>query len=229
MRKSRLLAVCVAVVAALAVAAPVLADDFSNGSGANAATNWKTYTINSSGNSYSSNTATGTSGGVGFAFQSMPDTNATGTGTSLLMTTHPGDLLGDLTGKRITATFTINAANPVFTYYGDGQSWNPCGSPAAVRLYFEGNTNGAFNYSKYWWSNPSSDTLASAVGNTITLTVPLDTADWSNWDGQLASDVPAAFNAAVADVTGIVVIGSKDRLTPLKAFGLSAPNQTDKN
>jgi hypothetical protein len=133
----------------------------------------------------------------------MPDTNATGAGTSLLMTTHPGDLLGDLTDMSITATFTITGTDPVFTYYGDGQSWNPCGTPASVRLYFQGNTNGPFAYSKYWWSNPSSDTLANIVGNTITLTVPVDTADWSNWGGQLASTVPTEFAAAAADVSGI--------------------------
>jgi hypothetical protein len=189
--------------AALVVAAPVWANDFSQGQGVNAAANWKVYGINPSGMAYGSSKVASSSDGVGFDFQAMPDTNSTGTGTSLLMTTHPGGLLGDLSGKTVSATFTVTGTNPVFTYYGDGQPWNSCGTPASVRLYFEGNTNGPFAYSKYWWSNPGSATLASVVGNTVTLSVPLDASEWSNWGGQLGSSIPGQFNAAAADVSGI--------------------------
>ncbi len=191
------------IAAALVVAAPAWADNFSQGQGATAAANWKVYGINPSGMAYGSGKAATSSDGIGFAFQAMPDTSSTGTGSSLLMTTHPGDLLGDLSNKTVTATFTVSGTNPVFTYYGDGQSWNSCGTPASVRFYFQGNTNGPFAYSKYWWSNPESATLASAVGQTVTLTVPVDASDWSNWAGQLGSSAPDQFDAAAADVSGI--------------------------
>lgn len=192
------LAVCVL---ALAAAVPVLADDFANGNGANAAPNWKVYSLSSSGQTYATKGAQASNGGIGFDFMTTPNTR-------LFMTTHPGDLLGDLTGKTITATFTIVGSSPAFTYYGEGQTWNPCGTPASVRLYFEGNTNGPFTndtagYSKYWWSNPGSATLTSVVGATVTLNVPLTTAEWSDWGGEPASTVASYFNEAVADVSGI--------------------------
>lgn len=201
--KNALLSALAVVAATLAVAAPVWANGFSQGQGASAAANWKVYGINASGRAYGSSKVASSAGGIGFDFQAMPDTTSTGTGTSLLMTTHPGDLLGDLTGKTISASFTITGATPVFTYDGYGQSSNPCDTPASVRLYFEGNTNGPFEYSKYWWSNPESATLASVVGTTVSLSVPVDAGDWSNWGGQPGSSVPGQFAAAAADVSGI--------------------------
>ena len=194
----KLLALGAALLLVLSLAAPTLATDFSQGGAANAAANWKVYNYNLSNQAYASRLATTFNTGIGFDFLSKPD-------TALFVTKQDKSLLGDLTLKTITATFTINgAAGAAFTYYGAFSG----GTPASVRLFFEGNTNGPFTYdtvgfSKYWWSNPDSATLASVVGNTVTLTVPVDTAHWSNWGGQLASDVPTYFAAAVSDVSMI--------------------------
>jgi hypothetical protein len=124
------------------------------------------------------------------------------------LTSHPGSgLLGNLTGKTLTATFTITGTALAATHYGDGQQWNACGTPtpASVRLYFEGNTNGPFENSHQWWSNPQAYTLTSLVGNTLTLTVPLNTANWYDRGFEPASDVPTDFAAAVATVGAVGV------------------------
>ena len=42
--------------------------------------------------------------------------------------------------------------------------------------------------------------LTSLVGHTLTLTVPLNTANWTDGGGELASDVPTDFAVAVAKV-----------------------------
>jgi hypothetical protein len=44
-----------------------------------------------------------------------------------------------LTGKTLTATFTITGTATAFTYFGESQPGYDCGLPASVRLYFEGN------------------------------------------------------------------------------------------
>jgi hypothetical protein len=122
------------------------------------------------------------------------------------LTSRPGSgLLGDLTGKTLTATFTITGTATAFTYFGESQPGYDCGRPASVRLYFEGNTAGPYMYAKQWWSNPQAYTLTSLVGNTLTLTVPLDTANWTNKDFQLASYAPTDFAAAVATVGAVGV------------------------
>lgn len=195
----KVLALGAAFLLVLGLAAPTLATDFSQGGAANAAANWKVYNYNLSNRAYASRVATTFNTGIGFDFLSKPD-------TALFLTKQDKSLLGDLTGKTITATFTMNrSAGAAFTYYGAPDA---CGTPASVRLFFEGNTNGPFTYdtagfSKYWWSNPDSATLASVFGDTVTLTVPVDTANWSNWGGQLASAVPTYFAAAVSDVSMI--------------------------
>lgn len=194
----KVLALGAAFLLTLSWAGPALATDFSQGNGARAAANWKVYNFNASGQAYSSHVATTSATGIGFDFLTTPD-------TALFLTNQDKSLLGDLTGKTITATFMAVAGSPgaAFTYYG---APGTCGLHGpSVRLFFEGNTNGPFTYdtagyAKYWWSNPDSATLASIVGTTVTLTVPLDTAHWSDWGGQLASSVPSYFAAAVADV-----------------------------
>jgi hypothetical protein len=193
-----LVVVAVCVVAGTAMAAVASA---GNGNDGNANLDWKVYSLGASGQTYTTKPASMIEGGSGFAFTTAPDTR-------LMMTKHPGDLLGDLTGKTLKATFKVVGDAPEFTYYGEGKDWNPCGTPASVRLYFEGNTNGSFTYdsagySKYWWSNPDAYTLTSIGAGEVELSVPLTTDEWSNWGGQLASNVPANFNDAVADVSGV--------------------------
>ena len=150
-------------------------NDFSQGKGAKAAPNWKVLGLGSSGHTWTSKPAQAFADGIGFAFGSgNPD-------TKLFLTSHPGSgLLGDLTGKTLTATVTITGTATAFTYYkeGDPENDGKCGTPApaSVRLYFEGKTN--FENNHQWWSNPQAYTLTSHVGDALTVTVPLDTANW---------------------------------------------------
>src|SRR4029077_2152167 len=82
--------------------------------------------------------------------------------TALLATTNGsfrGRLLGDLTGKTLTATFEISGATGAFTYFGEGTPENPCGTPANVRLFFTPDNSGGFRFTHTWWSNPGSEVL----------------------------------------------------------------------
>ena len=182
----RRLSIVLAILASLALAGTALAAP---------ATGWKVYSFNASGQAYSSKTATKVNG---FDFTAAPD-------TALFTNKQDKSLLGDLTGKALTATFTISGSpDAAFTYYG---APGACSTPASVRLYFEGNTTGKFTYdtagySKYWWSNPTASVLAVS-STSVTLSVPLDTANWSDWGGELASSVPTAFAAATTQVSAV--------------------------
>ena len=130
-----------------------------------------------------------------FQFTSSPD-------TALLVTTRgssKGTSLGDLTGKTITATFTISGAS-AFTYWGEGTSDNPCVNPANTRLYFTTDNGGGFAFTHYWWSNPSSAYLANG---TFSVTATVEPAEWSDWNGQPGIVVPEGFADAASNVTMI--------------------------
>jgi hypothetical protein len=182
----------------------VLGDDFSQGKGAKAAPNWKVLGA-VPGSAWHSKPAEAFADGIGFAFSKTP------TDTKLFLTPHPGSgLLGDLTGKTLTATFTITGTGTAFTYFWEGEPDNDglCGAPApaSVRLYFEGETNAEKKHQ--WWSTPQAYTLTSLVGTTLTLTVPLDTANWSDKVGLVprpASDVPTDFADAVKKIGAVGV------------------------
>jgi len=151
---------------------------------------WRVWNVNAAGTAYVPTNLTE----KGFRFLSTPD-------TALLTTSTDKSLLGDLTGKTITATFTINAsAGATFMYYGEPDA---CGTPASAHLYFAGNGDAVDWYSDYWFSNPLRATLTSAVGNTVTLTIPLTTGNWSDWGGELDTAVPSYFAAAVASVNEV--------------------------
>jgi hypothetical protein len=192
----------------------VLGDDFSQGKGAKAAPNWKVLGA-VPGSAWHQKPAEAFADGIGFAFSTTP------TDTKLFLTTHPGSgLLGDLTGKTLTATFTITGTATAFTYFKEGKPDNDglCAAPApaSVRLYFEGETNAEKKHQ--WWSTPQAYTLTSLVGTTLTLTVPLDTANWTRKDRQLASDVPIDFAAAVATVSTVGVSFGGGCFLPTGAF-----------
>jgi hypothetical protein len=124
---------------ALVVTAPALGDDFSHGKGAKAAPNWKVLS-RGPGGSFTTKPAQTFADGSGFAFVTDPD-------TQLFLTPHPGSgLLGDLTGKMLTATFTITGTATAFTYFAEGEPRNDglCGAPApaSVRLCFERTIDG---------------------------------------------------------------------------------------
>ena len=181
-----------------------MTNDFSQGKGARAAPNWKVLGA-VPGSPWHRKPAEAFADGIGFAFSTTP------TDTKLFLMDHRGsDLLGDLTGKTLTARFTITGTATAFTYFGEGNPENDgrCGTPApaSVRLYFEGNTTSEKLHQ--WWSNQA-HALTSLVGTALTLTVPLDTANWSDKvvpqgsDKPVprpASDVPTDFADAVATV-----------------------------
>ena len=138
-------------------------------------------------------------GGIGMAFTTEPN-------TALLTTTdrgYVGTLLGDLTGQTVFAELGIvNADTPTYIFYPDG-----CSTPANVRLYFRTKQK-ALGESQYWWSNPTSISLAqlTLLGST-TFDVDLDPALWSDRAGHFGSDpgYTEAFEAAVSDVVEIGV------------------------
>ena len=119
--------------------------------------------------------------------------------TALLVTKNKAkfpDLLGDLTNKTVTATFTVRHAN-TFTYGGEPDG---SGLPATVRLFFETNNAGGFDSTHYWWSNPASEVLRNG---TFTVTAAIDPALWSDWNGQIGTSVPDKFEDAASNVTMI--------------------------
>lgn len=138
-------------------------------------------------------------GGIAFEFLNLPDTAQIGT-------SHPsynGSLLGDLTGKTVSATIRLNVSgDTAFKYYGEPDA---CGRPANVRLYFQTDTGGKFAETDYWWSNNhplDSVNLQTLVnGGTVTLSVPLEPQHWSNYNGKFGTFYTnGEFAAAVADV-----------------------------
>ena len=119
--------------------------------------------------------------------------------TALLATDHGGSaLLGDLSGKTITAKFDVVGATGAFTYFGEGTASNPCVFPANVRLYFQTSNAGGFAFTNFWWS----DTAFAVLNNgSFTLTANVSPVGWSDWNGKLAADNAAAFNDAASNVT----------------------------
>src|SRR3954462_1834640 len=124
--------------------------------------------------------------------------------TALLVTKQKaknGSLLGNMSGKTITATFKVSGATGPFTYYGEGTPSNPCGTPANTRLYFETSNAGGFDFTHYWWSNPASQVLVN--GSDLTVTARVQPDQWSDWNGQSGTTVPDGFAAAASHVTEI--------------------------
>ena len=155
------------------------------GSADAAASGWKIYAYNQSGQALSSKQApSGTATAAEFEFLATPDDallamKATGPDSAIL-------------GKTITAKFAIEGAG-TFTYYGAPTA----GLPANARLYFN-TANGPFAFTKYWWSNPANWTLAVAPG-VGTISVNVDPALWSDWNGQFGTTDVAAFNEAASN------------------------------
>lgn len=182
---------------ALAVLASFVLTGTAQAAAGGSASGWHIgYFQNSTGSSPSFAQAPSASGGIAsLTFTSQPN-------TILLVTDQKaqfGSVLGDLTGKTITATFSIGGAGD-FTYYGEGTPSNPCGTPANTRLYFETSNAGGFDPAHYWWSNPASAVLANGQ---FTITANVEPSEWSDWNGQNGSTVPTGFAAAASKVTDI--------------------------
>jgi hypothetical protein len=196
-------------VLALVFTASALGEDFSQGKGAKAAPHWKVVSLGSG--HRTQKPAQAFADGIGFVFGTTPDPR-------LFLTDSSGSgLLGDLTGKTLTATFTITGTATAFAA-GEGPPQNDCPTPASVRLYLERKFKGQIMNSDQWWSTPRAYTLTSLVGNTLTLVVPLDTANWTDRGFELASDVPTDFAAAVANVGAVGLSFGGGCFLPTGAF-----------
>jgi hypothetical protein len=113
--------------------------------------------------------------------------------------TNKGTLVGDQSGKTITATFTIADPGNTFTYGGEPDG---SGGVANMRLYGDSaSIVGTQVNTNYWWS----DTAFRDLGNgTFTLTAVIDpTTSWSDYDGQPSSSNTAAFDAAASNIKDI--------------------------
>ena len=117
------------------------------------------------------------------------------------------------TSNTITATFSVPATSgtPAFVGNPDGYA---CGTATTVRLFFQstgtGNpgalTSKTFE-TKYWWANPTDTSVGSysfVTGGTataITLSVPLNGADWSDFYGHHGTgSFGTNFNSALGAV-----------------------------
>ncbi|HEV2120460.1 MAG TPA: hypothetical protein VGS11_10220 [Candidatus Bathyarchaeia archaeon] len=127
----------------------------------------------------------------------------------------------------ITATFDVPATLATLATFVGNPNGNACGPSTSVRLFFQstgtGNpgsitgpapNNGGFE-TKFWWSNTGTvaTTVASGshynfvnggTGGTITLSVPLNGADWSDFYGHFGTgSYGANFNAALGAISFI--------------------------
>jgi hypothetical protein len=195
----RLAALCTGLVLALVPMNVATAETFDNPQGN---FNWKVYDYNASGQALRVRqpflVSNGSDGGIAFDFLYTPD-------TALLMTGHPsyrGDLLRDMSHKTLSARvgLTITSGNPTFTYYGEGTTSNPCVYPANARFFFQTRTNGPFNPSDYWWSNPENAVLESLKTGDKTIMVSFEPGMWTNYFGQ---PDPAGFAIAEQNVVAI--------------------------
>ena len=128
--------------------------------------------------------------------------------TALLVTSDTArfpTLLGDLTGKSVTANFTISKVTGVFTYYGEPSCAGPppdLGPLPNVRFYFQTSNAGGFDETHYWWSNPISWPL---MNGSMTIQDMFVGSNWSDYYGHFGDDpsYAAGFAAAVSNVESI--------------------------
>lgn len=120
-------------------------------------------------------------------------------------TTTVTNVLGDLTGKTVSATYTIaETGSPDYVWGGLLSGWNTGGLPANARLFISTSSAGYSNsgYTAcpncYWWSHTWSEL---GPGQTV-ITDTFDPSNWSNANGHTANepDYLAAFQSAIANV-----------------------------
>ena len=150
---------------------------------------WHVYNLTASGRTLNSPAAVGVNGDAAtFDFLGTPT-------TSYLLNHQLG---GDITGKTITATFSIDGSGTLF-YDPTG---NIPGTPF-VRIFFETSGAGGFNEANFWWSHAGSENIA-VNGTELTITAHVgDAGDWSDFFGHFGDDANFApgFAAAAANAT----------------------------
>lgn len=134
-------------------------------------------------------------GGIGFNFEvsAQPDPNAGPTWDGYLVSKVNNIAL---TGSEIVVTFVINAdPSVVWNYASD--SWNTNPPPENFHVYVQTNEGNGGSCKELfslcnppqlrWWSNPVKFTLVD-TGGAVELHVPLTPENWSETDGQPATD-----------------------------------------
>jgi hypothetical protein len=121
--------------------------------------------------------------------------------TALLVTKDP-TLVGDLTGTTLSdaVNVTVNHKTTQFGNFEYQGSPSCGGGGAAPNARFFFTTGGLFEYTHYWWSNPTSWTLAENAPTTISQVVD-SPGEWSDWNGQLGSSEMKKFDSAIKNVT----------------------------
>jgi hypothetical protein len=152
---------------------------------------WHVYNLAASGRTLTSPQAAGQDG-------DMATFDFLGTPTTSYLLNH--QLAGDLTGKTITATYSVTGDGSLFY----DPSGNIPGSPM-VRIFFQTSTPGSFAETDYWWSHAGSSVIAVGDDQVTIQTTIGDGSDWSDFYGHYGSDptYSAAFEAAVANATYI--------------------------
>lgn len=190
----------VVVMAALAVA---LLSGLSLARAAGSASNWSIgyYTPSSQTLSFAAAPTAAAPSIASLNFTNKPN-------TALLVTNNKSkfpNLLGDLTGKSVSASFTVSGLTPNISFIYGGEP--SCGGTTAyVRYYFETSNAGGFDETHYWWSNPVHIDFSVNGGPVSLDTVPLtDGSQWSDFFGHFGNVSPysAGFTAAVSNVTEI--------------------------
>jgi len=120
------------------------------------------------------------------------------------------NVVGNLTGKTLTCTFTISATgSPQFVWGGDLSGWNTCCLPANARFFISdqvGYSNPAYTACPgcFWWSDNVWAQISATTG-TVTISATFDPAVWSDAGGVIGSNDLADFNYTVAHVVQIGV------------------------
>lgn len=183
---------------ALAMAIPAIAAD-------NGPPKWKVWSYNPSNRALRGEVPAGVNAGIAtFPFPIDPN-------VALLVTDHgsfKGMLLGDLTGKTISAT--VSDSGGPFMYYGEGPGGtgtpnNPCPGTPTVRFFFQSSNAGGFSETNYWWSNPVSLPLNGLTAQTTISESLANPGRWSDFFGHFGNDpqYSAGYQQAVQNVTSI--------------------------
>ncbi|HZW55251.1 MAG TPA: hypothetical protein VFF30_03095 [Nitrososphaerales archaeon] len=143
------------------------------------------------------------SGGVEF---SMPNsTSSSPAYVNYLLNTYTTSLTESNT---ITAVINVVTSSSATTFVGNPDGGNPAVS--FVRLFVQSNLpndhsstcTGRGNVNNYWWADPASGSYTFGTGGSgpVTLSIPLNPADWSNICGQFGTSNTAAFDSALANI-----------------------------
>jgi hypothetical protein len=176
-------------------------------------TEWTVYDYNPSNqaiaprNSPNSMPATTSDSGTTWTFPFKPNIY-----TALLITTSPS-LTGNVSSKTLKDSISVSGdATSFMTQHGGGDCVG--NTPAAVRFYFtspsaSGSSVGtppAGFYTQFWWSNPVNLPLTSGNQSGIITASMADLTEWSDWNGQRASN-PAVTEAFIEATQHVQSIG----------------------